>query len=158
MIRILMADDHALVLRGLKQLLAMAGDIEVVAEASNGQQVLERIRGGTFDMILLDMHMPGLHGVDLIARIRLQAPDCPILVLSMCNEAVVARAMIRAGAAGYLTKDCSPDVLVKAVRATAAGQRFVDPGLDAHSAWAGGRAAPLRTAAAAAFVPAPPAP
>lgn len=158
MIRILMADDHALVLRGLKQLLALAGDIEVVAEASNGHQVLERIQGGGFDMILLDMHMPGLHGVDLIARIRLQAPRCPILVLSMCDEALVARAMFRAGAAGYLTKDCGPDVLVKAVRATAAGHRFVDPGLDDVSAWADDPAVPFRTAVAGASVPAPPAP
>lgn len=122
MIRILVADDHPAVLRGLKQLLALECDIRVVGEAGNGQQVLEMLGCEHLDLILLDLNMPGPSGVDLIARIRARDPHCPILVFSMCNEPQIARAVCKAGAAGFVTKDSDPDVLLGAIRMAAAGQ------------------------------------
>jgi DNA-binding NarL/FixJ family response regulator len=127
MIRLLMADDHAIVLGGLKELLALVDGIQVAGEASNGEQVLQNLGRDDVDMILLDMNMPGPSGVDLIARIRLQAPRLPILVLSMHNELQVARAALKAGANGYLTKDSEPEMLIGAIRKVAAGRRFIDP-------------------------------
>jgi DNA-binding NarL/FixJ family response regulator len=127
MIRILMADDHAIVRSGLKQLLQIAEDIEVTGEAVNGAQVLQALRTHHFDLILLDMAMPGISGIDLISRIRLRGITIPILVLSMRNEAPAVRRALSAGANGYLTKDNEPEVLLAAIRKTAAGSRFIDP-------------------------------
>lgn len=127
MIRLLIADDHAIVRKGLAQLFSLVGDIQVVAEAHNGPQVLATLRDITVDLVLLDMTMPGLNGEELIARIRLQHPSQAILVLSMHDEAQIAQRALRAGAAGYLTKDSEPEVLLAAVRRVAAGGRFVDP-------------------------------
>lgn len=127
MIRILIADDHAIMRGGLKQLMALADDLEVAGEANNGTQVMEVLRNTQFDLVLLDMAMPGISGVDLIARIRTYYPELPILVLSMRNDVQAARGALKAGANGYLTKDNEPEVLMGAIRKTAAGQRFVDP-------------------------------
>lgn len=129
MIRILMADDHAIVREGLKQLFALDSSVEVAAEAVDGAQVLEALRRGGFDLVLLDMTMPGVSGVNLISRIRAQEGAPPILVLSMHNEPQIARRALTAGAAGYLTKDSKPEVLMAAIRKVAAGGRFIDPSL-----------------------------
>lgn len=127
MIRILIADDHALVRGGLLQLFSLAGDVEVVAQATHGGQLLDYLRHGTCDLVLLDMTMPGISGTDLIGRIRARAPELPILVLSMHSEALVARRALQAGAAGYLTKDGDPETLLLAIRKVAAGGRYIDP-------------------------------
>ena len=127
MIRILLADDHAIVRSGVKQLLQIADDIEVTGEAANGAQVLEQLRTDGFDLILLDLAMPGISGIDLISRIRLRDLKIPILVLSMRNEALAVRRALNSGANGYLTKDNEPEVLLAAIRKTAAGNRFIDP-------------------------------
>lgn len=127
MIRLLMADDHAIVRGGLKQLLALDDGVTVAGEATNGQQVLEMLRAASFDLLLLDMTMPGISGIELITRIRAHDAKLPILVLSMRNEAQVARSAIKAGANGYLTKDNEPEMLLAAIRRTAAGKRFIDP-------------------------------
>jgi DNA-binding NarL/FixJ family response regulator len=127
MIRILIADDHAIMRGGLKQLIALADDLAAAGEATNGNQVLEVLRSGSFDLVLLDMAMPGISGIDLIARIRMHYPELPILVLSMRNDVQAARGALKAGANGYLTKDNEPEVLMAAIRKSAAGQRFVDP-------------------------------
>lgn len=129
MIKILMADDHGIVREGLKHLFALTADIAVVAEAVNGGQVLERLQQGDFDVILLDMSMPGVSGVNLITRIRSHSPHIPILVLSMHNEPQIARRALNAGAAGYLTKDGEPEILLTAVRKVAQGGCFIDPAL-----------------------------
>ena len=126
MIRILLADDHAIVRSGVKQLLQLADDIQVTGEATNGAEVLQKLRTESFDLILLDMAMPGISGTDLIARIRLRT-TIPILVLSMRNEAAAVRRTLSSGANGYLTKDNEPEVLVAAIRKIAAGKRFIDP-------------------------------
>lgn len=129
MIRLLLGEDHALVREGLKQLFTFVPDIEVTAEAANGATVLDALRRDRFDLILLDMTMPGISGPDLISRIRTHESAPPILVLSMHNEPQVARRALMAGAAGYLTKDNNPDVLLAAVRRVASGGRYLDPHL-----------------------------
>jgi DNA-binding NarL/FixJ family response regulator len=129
MIRILMADDHGIVREGMKHLFALTTDISVVAEAVDGGQVLDQLRRGGFDMILLDMSMPGVSGANLITRIRTHSPHIPILVLSMHNEPQIARRALNAGAAGYVTKDSEPEILLAAVRKIAQGGRFIDPAL-----------------------------
>jgi DNA-binding NarL/FixJ family response regulator len=129
MIRILIADDHALVRGGLKQLIATAADLFVAGEAATGEQVLDQIGSLDLDLILLDMSMPGLSGVDLIRRVADQKAGLRILVLSMHNEAPVASRALRAGASGYVTKDSGPEILLAAIRKVAAGEKFIDPAL-----------------------------
>ncbi|PQO93359.1 DNA-binding response regulator [Massilia phosphatilytica] len=129
MIRILIADDHAIVRGGLKQLFAMVQDIGVAGEAVNGMQALDILRHTPVDLVLLDLTMPGMSGIDVITRMRCFFPDLPILVLSMRNEPQVVRQVLKVGASGYLTKDSEPEMLVAAIRKTAAGGRFIDPAL-----------------------------
>lgn len=126
LIRLLIADDHTLMREGLKQLFAMLDDVLLVGEAVNGTQVLERLRSGDVDLLLLDMNMPGMSGDGLISRIRAQYSDVRILVLSMHNEPQIAARALKAGASGYLTKDGNPESLIEAVRRVSAGGRFLD--------------------------------
>lgn len=125
MIRILIADDHAIVRQGLKQILAGAPDMCVEGEAANGYEALEAVRRGGWDIVLLDITMPGLSGLDLIKRIKLEMPSQKVLVLSMHAEDQFAVRALKAGAAGYLTKDSAPDRLIAAIRKAAAGGRYV---------------------------------
>ncbi|MCP3716459.1 MULTISPECIES: response regulator transcription factor [Paraburkholderia] len=129
MIRILIADDHAIVRGGLKQILATTADMVVTAEAGQGSEVIEKLRTCEVDLLLLDMTMPGISGVDLIRRVRAEEPALPVLVLSIHNEAQVASRALRAGATGYVTKDSDPEVLLAAIRKLADGGRFIDPKL-----------------------------
>lgn len=129
MIRLFMADDHAIVRGGLKQIFALAPDLQVVGEAVNGGEVLDALRQQTFDLLLLDMNMPGVSGIDLIARVRAQRADLPILVLSMHNELQVAARVLKAGANGYITKDSEPESLLAAIRKVAGGGKYIDPEL-----------------------------
>ena len=129
MIRILIADDHAIVRGGLKQLFAMVQDIDVAGEAVNGMQALDFLRHTPVDLVLLDLTMPGMSGIDIITRMRSAFPDLPVLVLSMRNEPQVVRQVLKVGASGYLTKDSEPEMLVAAIRKAAAGGRFIDPAL-----------------------------
>jgi DNA-binding NarL/FixJ family response regulator len=126
MIKVLVADDHVIVRNGLKQLFGAMGDLVVAGEAENGVQVLQALQQGEFDLLLLDLNMPGISGVELIEAIRAQYPALPILVLSMRNEAYVAKRVIQAGIAGYVTKGGSETMLINAVRKVAAGERFID--------------------------------
>jgi len=129
MIRILIADDHAIVRSGLKQILATAPDMAVAAEATNGAEVLQHLSGASVDLLLLDMTMPGISGVDLIRQLHERYPLLPILVLSMHNEGQIITRALRAGAAGYVTKDSEPEVLLAGIRKVAGGGRFIDPSL-----------------------------
>ena len=139
MIRILMADDHGIVREGLKQLFALGQDIFLVGEAVNGGEVLADLLGGGIDLILLDMTMPGICGVNLITRLR-SHDDCPpILVLSMHNEIQIARRALAAGVAGYLTKDSDPATLMAAIRKVTSGGRYIDPGLAEKMVFESGR-------------------
>jgi DNA-binding NarL/FixJ family response regulator len=129
MIRLVIADDHAIVRGGLKQLFALTPDLEVVGEAVNGSEVLERVRHDPFDLLLLDLNMPGISGADLITRVKAHRSDLPILVLTMHNEPQVATRMLKAGATGYISKDCEPDILLAAIRKVAANGKYIAPDL-----------------------------
>lgn len=129
MINILIADDHAILRSGLRQIIATSADIAVSAEAASGAEVLDKLRRNTIDLLLLDMNMPGISGLDLIGRIRIEWPALAILVLSMHNEAQVASRALKAGASGYVTKDSDPDILLTAIRKVGQGGRFIDPSL-----------------------------
>ncbi|THF61840.1 response regulator transcription factor [Pseudothauera nasutitermitis] len=126
MIRILIADDHAIVRQGVRQVLALAGDMEVVAEARDGWEVVESLRRGGIDLLITDMSMPGPHGVDLVKRVKDEHPRLPVLVLSMHGEAQITARVLKAGATGYLTKDSEPEVLIAAARKVATGGRHID--------------------------------
>ena len=127
MIRIVIADDHTILREGLKQLLASAEGIEVVGEAVDGHEVLERVRNLKFDLLLLDLSMPGKSGMELIKQVKSERPRLRILVLSMHAEQQYAVRAIRAGASGYLTKDSAMTQLVAAIRKVAAGGAFISP-------------------------------
>jgi DNA-binding NarL/FixJ family response regulator len=125
MIRIVIADDHTIVREGLKQILSAAGDLAVTGEAQNGREVLERVRALDFEVLLLDMSMPGKSGIELIKQVRAEKPKLRILVLSMHEEEQYAVRAIKAGAAGYLTKDSASAQLVSAIRKVAGGGAFI---------------------------------
>ena len=125
MIRIVIADDHTIVREGLKQLLAAASDIDVVAEARNGQEVMHQVRGNDFDVLLLDMSMPGKSGTELIKQVKDEKPKLRILVLSMHEERQYAVRAIKSGASGYLTKDSASTQLVTAIRKVSSGGAFI---------------------------------
>jgi DNA-binding NarL/FixJ family response regulator len=125
MIRVVLADDHTIVRDGLKHLLGAAGDIEVAGEASNGTEALERVRTLAFDVLLMDMSMPGKSGIELIRQVHAEKPKLRILVLSMHEEHQYAVRAIRAGAAGYVTKESATLQLVEAIRKVAAGGAFI---------------------------------
>lgn len=127
MIRVLIADDHVIVRSGLKQLFDLMGDIKVAGEAKDGTEAMEMLRHGEYDLLLLDLTMPGLSGVNLIARIRSEYEKLPILVLSMHNELQVAKRVLQSGANGFVTKGSMQETLMDAVRKIAAGGRFIDP-------------------------------
>lgn len=129
MIRVLIADDHAIVRGGLKQIIATTTDIVAAGEATDGAEVIDRLRQVELDLLLLDMTMPGLSGIDLVRRVRGERPTLPILVLSMHNEGQVVSRALRAGATGYVTKDSDPAILLSAIRKVAMGGRFIDPAL-----------------------------
>lgn len=132
MIRILIADDHAIVRQGLRQVLSLASELELAGEAKNGWEVIELVRAGNLDLLLLDMNMPGPNGVELIKRVRDEAPRLPILVLSMHGESQIAGRAIKAGAAGYLTKDSEPETLIAAIRQVASGGNYIEPAVAAR--------------------------
>jgi DNA-binding NarL/FixJ family response regulator len=127
MIGVLLADDHAIVRAGLKEILADTGDIRVEGEAGTGQEVLARIRARDFDVLVLDMSMPGRSGIELIKQVKKEKPKLRILILSMHAEAQYAVRALKAGASGYLSKDGAADQLVAAIRRIAAGGAFVSP-------------------------------
>jgi DNA-binding NarL/FixJ family response regulator len=128
-IRVLVAEDHAIVREGIKQLLSLAKDLQVVGEASNGEQLLETLRQLPCDVVLLDISMPGVNGLEAIPRIRALTNPPAILVLSMHDEAQMAARALKIGAAGYATKDSDPALLLLAIRKVAGGGRYIDPAL-----------------------------
>ena len=127
MIRVVVADDHTIVRDGLRHLLAAAGDIEVVGEARDGQEARERVRTLAFDVLLMDMSMPGKSGIELIRQVRAEKPKLRILVLSMHEEHQYAVRAIRAGASGYLTKESAARELATALRKVASGGAYITP-------------------------------
>jgi DNA-binding NarL/FixJ family response regulator len=123
--RVVIADDHAIVREGLKRILGDAGGFEVVAEAADGGQVMDRVRDTEFDLLVLDLSMPGRSGMELIKLVRSHKPRVRILVLSMHQENQYAVRAIKAGASGYLTKESAPAELAQALRKIADGGAYV---------------------------------
>lgn len=129
MIRIVLADDHLIVRRGLKQILGEEADFQVVGEAADGTETLQWVRDAAFDVLVLDMSMPGRSGVELIKLIKAEKPKLPILVLTMHQEEQYAVRAIKSGAKGYLTKESAPEQLVSAIRKLASGGAYITPGV-----------------------------
>jgi two-component system, NarL family, invasion response regulator UvrY len=129
MLRVLIADDHAVVRRGLRQVLADESDIKVVGEAHNSQELLALARRNACDLIVLDISMPGRNGLDALRDLRKEFPKTAILVLSMHPEDQYAVQAFRAGASGYLTKESAPEELVLAIRKVVRGGRYVSTAL-----------------------------
>lgn len=128
MIKVMIADDHRVVREGITKLLGTVDGIELGGQVADGDALLESLQhvNNTYDLVLMDLSMPN-GGIDLIRNVRKVKPDLPILVLSMHNEPVIANQALKAGAAGYVTKDCDSESLIFAVMQVGKGGKFVDP-------------------------------
>jgi len=129
MIRILVADDHAVVRQGVKQILAEVKDITVKDEAQNGTETLKKVAEQDFDVVLLDISMPGRSGLEVLEDIKARYPKLPVLILSMHPEEQYAVRALKAGASGYLTKASAPQELIGAIRKAAGGGKYVTASL-----------------------------
>ena len=129
MIKILIADDHAIIRRGLCHIVAGEPDMDVVGEAENAQQTLDFISRHHFDVVVLDINMPGRSGLDVLKEIKQERPSLPILVLSVHPEEQYGVRVLKAGAAGYLNKESAPEQLVKAIRKVYRGGKYVSESL-----------------------------
>ncbi len=129
MIKILIADDHPVVRKGLREIIEETSDMEVADEASNGQEVLAKVFKKDFDVVLLDISMPGRSGLDILKELKSQLPKLAVLVLSIHPEEQYAVQVLKAGASGYLTKKSAPEELVTALRKVSAGGKYVSPSL-----------------------------
>ena len=127
--RILIVDDHAVVRGGLRQFLANTDDLEIAAEAETGSDALALIAGGDWDLVLLDMSLPDLNGLEVLRRIKRLRPNLPVLIFSMFSEAEFAIPALDAGASGYLNKDSPPYQILAAIRTIVDGARYVSPNL-----------------------------
>uniref|UniRef100_A0A7C3Z2I4 Response regulator transcription factor n=1 Tax=Desulfobacca acetoxidans TaxID=60893 RepID=A0A7C3Z2I4_9BACT len=129
MIKILISDDHAIVREGLKQSLADTEDLVVGGEAANGHEVLELIRQEDWDMVLLDLAMPGKDGLETLKELKKEKPKLPVLVLSIYPEEQYAVRALKAGASGYLTKESAPGELIAAIRKVSQGGKYISASL-----------------------------
>ncbi len=129
MIKILIADDHAIVREGLKQIVADTSDMIVTAEASDGHEVLALLSKNNYDVVVLDMAMPGLTGLDILKQIKRETPELPVLILSVHPEEQYAVRSLKAGASGYLTKESAPDELITAIRKISMGGKYIPSSL-----------------------------
>ncbi|MDE1942746.1 MAG: response regulator transcription factor [Betaproteobacteria bacterium] len=125
MINVLVVDDHSIIRRGIKQLLQDTPDLRVTGEAENGTEALKLVRENDFQVVLLDISMPGEHGIDVLKKIKELKPTLPVMILSMYPEDQYAMRSLRAGAAGYLNKQGALSQLVAAVRQVAGGKKFI---------------------------------
>lgn len=128
-LRVLLADDHAVVRRGISEILHERMQVETIGEASNVPETLEMLRSGVWDVLILDISMPGRSGLEALEDIRAIRPDLPVLFMSMHAEDQIVKRVLRSGAAGYVTKGSDPDEIVKAVRKVSAGGRYVGENL-----------------------------
>ena len=125
MISVLLADDHSIVRDGLRRIVEESGNMEVVAEADDGHEAIQKTRDHTPDVVVVDISMPGLDGLEVISRLSTDFPDLPILVLTMHEEEQYVVRAIEAGAKGYLTKKSAPEQLVTAIRKVYEGARYL---------------------------------
>ena len=128
-IHVLIADDHAIVRQGLKQILSETTDLVIAGEADDGIEAIRLARNIRWDVFLLDVSMPSRNGIDTLKQLRKEFPRQPVLILSMHAEEQYAVRAIKSGAAGYLTKQSAPELLVTAIRQVASGKKFISPTL-----------------------------
>ena len=129
MIKILIADDHPVVRKGLKDIIQETSDMTVSGEAGKGQEVLENVRKIDFDVVVLDIAMPGRSGLDILKELKSEKPELPVLILSIHPEEQYAVRVLKAGASGYLTKDIAPDELITAIRKVSRGKKYISASL-----------------------------
>ncbi|NLI29320.1 MAG: response regulator transcription factor [Nitrospiraceae bacterium] len=129
MIKILIADDHAIFRHGLRQILEENPDMFVGGEASNGQDVLDQVWRSDFDLLLLDINMPGMSGLEALKQLKTQKPKLKVLVLSMYPEEQYAIRALKAGASGYITKASASEELIEAIRKVSQGGKYVSASL-----------------------------
>jgi len=129
MIKVLIVDDHTIVREGLRQILEETLDIAVTGEASSAQEVINKVKNNDFDIVLLDISLPGRSGLDVLKQLKSIKPDLPVLILSMHPEEQYAIRSLRAKASGYLTKESASDELIKAIRKVAQGRKYITSSL-----------------------------
>ena len=129
MIRILIADDHMIVREGMKQIISEISDMTVADEARTGHEALKKALTKDYDVVVLDITMPGVNGLDVMKQIKAQKPHLPVLVLSVHSEEQYAVRVLKAGASGYLTKDSASDELIAAIRKISSGRKYITSSL-----------------------------
>jgi DNA-binding NarL/FixJ family response regulator len=127
--RILIADDHPILRRGLKDILSRELDGAICGEAGNAQEVLSKVQSENWDLVILDVTMPGRSGLDVLRDLRTLRPRLSVLVLSVHPEDQLGKRVLKAGASGYMNKESAPEELIKAVRKVLAGGKYVSPAL-----------------------------
>ena len=131
-IKLLLADDHAVVRSGLRMLLEAQPDMEIVAEAENGRETIEKVLAFQPDIVLIDIEMPGMNGIEATRKIKEESPETAVLALTMYEDDQYFFEMLKAGAAGYIPKRAAPDALVNAIRTVKKGEVFLYPSMAAY--------------------------
>lgn len=136
MIKLIIADDHPIVREGLKQIIADSPHFTVSDEAGDGPELLDKVRKEDFDVIILDLKMPGMDGLDVLKQLKIEKPRIPVIILTVHPEAQYALRILRAGASGYLTKESVSAELITAIRKVHRGGKYISPGLAEKIAFA----------------------